>query len=440
MRARVTSSNQNKHLEMKAYKGRKFTDSGNKSKKVQSPQKREIPVKQSLNKDVAANAANAANEEGMFYFSCRGDYWWRAVHSYEDNKVLCALATTHLALSLPSSELEVRECTPLTTRLDAGRNIELDSCFSISANNIELKAPENNQNPEELRILKNINRHGVMVFAEMQQQKQTIVDDDGVKIDKLPSRMDSYANFIGARDHGEQSKNVRAGKIEGDEIPRSVVGVAYYCYDDIGTIKQSAYSHSGALQNSNSARGTAIATVSLGGILKREEFIKQAKEQTADWKPVYEKMVSEHISKLRQDVDRHLSAFSNDTKQLVSEILAVFSMSHLFTKNIVDRLLPVVQNICNILEVNMENIQKVGLSDEQVEQIVGKFQNAERKTKNVVRFYKELKGNQDPMVQQKLLAKYGLTERDIEVSGNTTPRNSPSKPKAGNSPSSSKKH
>jgi hypothetical protein len=89
---------------------------------------------------------------------------------------------------------------------------------------------------------------------------------------------------------------------------------------------------------------------------------------------------------LRQDVDGYLGAFSDDTKRLVGEILAVVSMSHLFTKSIVDGLLPVVRDMCNILEVNMENIQKVGLSDEQVKQLVGGFQNAETKRKNIVRF------------------------------------------------------
>jgi uncharacterized alpha-E superfamily protein len=63
----------------------------------------------------------------------------------------------------------------------------------------------------------------------------------------------------------------------------------------MGTIKQSAHIYSGALQDSCSARGTALAMVSLGNILEREDVIKRAKEQTddtqVDWKPVYERMV-----------------------------------------------------------------------------------------------------------------------------------------------------
>jgi hypothetical protein len=434
---------------MKAYKGRKFADSGNKRKKVQPPQEREIPIKQSLDEDIAAKAAEAANEEGMFYFSCRGDYWWRAIHTCKNDEILRALATVHLAFALPSNELEVRECLPLPTKLDPQRNVELDSCFSISGGGIELKAPENNQNLQELRILKDIDARGVVVFAEMQQQKETIKEKDGSQVDKLPLRMDSYANFVATRDHGKLSKNARIGKNKEDEIPRSVAGVAYYCYDDVGTIKQSAHSHSGALQGNDSARGTALATVSLGNILEREEIIKQAKEQAddpqVDWKPVYEGMVSEYINKLRQDVGRHLSAFSGGTKGLVGEILAVFSLSHLFTKNIVDGLLPVVQSICKILEVNMENIQKVGLSDKQAEQIIGKFRNAEErvreaeiKSRNITRFFREkekLGGNLTPKALDDLLVKHNLTRSDTEE----TPKGSPSKPKVGNSPSPSKK-
>jgi hypothetical protein len=392
----------------------------------------------------ASRVAEAANKEGMFYFSCRGDYWWRTIHTCNNDKILSALAIAHLAFALPSSELEVRKCTSLPTKLDAERNVELDSCFS-AGEDIELKDPEYNQNPEELRILRNINRRGVVVFAEMQQQKQTI-QDDGTKIDKLPSRMDSYANFVATRDHGNPSKGVRAGKIEYDEIPRSVAGVAYYCYGSMGTIKHSAHSHSGALQDSNSARGTAIATVSLGNILEREKLVKQAKETT------YEEGVLERIRKLRQDVARHLGAFSDDTKQLIGELLAVFSLSHLFTKNIVDGFLPVVKDICKILEVNMENIQKVGLSDKQVEQIVGRFRNAEReieqvkreaegKTNRIVRFFNGLGGNKDPEVRQRLLTKYSLTEEDIvaEASSETTPKGSPSKPKTEDSQSPSRR-
>jgi hypothetical protein len=407
----------------------------------------------------ARRVAEAANEEGMFYFSCRGDYWWRAIHTCKNNEVLCALARTHLALALPSNELEVRRCTPLPTKLDPQRNVELDSCFSISARDIELKTPESNQNPQELRILRDINERGAVIFAEMQQQKQTIVQESGNKIDKLPSRMDDYASFVAARDRGKPSRtnnedDVHAGKKGRDEISRSVVGVAYHCYGEMSAIKQSAHSYSGDLQDSVSARGTAVATVSLGNIFKRENLVKQSKNQTgdvqADWKTAYEKIVSERINKLRQNIDGHLSTFSDDSKRLVGEILAVFSMSHLFTANIVNGFLPVVKDICKILEVNMENIQKVGLSDKQVEQIVGKFRNAEQKIENaraeerkkMARFYREkekLGNNPTQKALGALLAKYHLTERDIEVSSDTTPKGSPSKPKAGHSPSPSKK-
>jgi hypothetical protein len=208
----MTVSGQSKSFETKAYKGRQFTGSGNRGRKAQSPKKRDISTEQPLKKEIAERATNAAKEEWMFYFSCRSDYWWRAIHTCEDNKVLCALATAHLAFALSSSELEVRECLSLPTKLDPQRNVELYSCFSISSNGIELKAPEDNQNPQELRILNDINARGVVVFAEMQQQRETIKEKDESQTDKLPLRTDGYANFVATRDHGKLSKNARIGK------------------------------------------------------------------------------------------------------------------------------------------------------------------------------------------------------------------------------------
>jgi hypothetical protein len=112
--------------------------------------------------------------------------------------------------------------------------------------------------------------------------------------------------------------------------------------------------------------------------------------------------------------------------------------------------------MCDNLRItgdSIMNIRSKNYQSEYIEGILGRFRNAEQATweaqqradaeqtkrKNTVRFFKELGGNQDPKPRSDLLAKYSLNEEDVEVSGGTTPKSSPSKPKAEHSPSPSRK-
>ena len=105
---------------------------------------------------------------------------------------------------------------------------------------------------------------------------------------------------------------------------------------------------------------------SLGGELSDDERARVMVE--------YEGIVLEEVRKLKESVNNYLCSYLRDeTKELVGQILAVFSMSHLFTTNIVNGFNNVVRKMCSILEVNMENIRKAGLSEEQVKNLLGDF-------------------------------------------------------------------
>jgi hypothetical protein len=336
-----------------------------------------------------------AEEEGGRYFSCRSDSFWRALHTCDNKNILNALATTHLALAFPETDLGtriytqlnagVRTCTQLGTKPDFTRKIEFDSCFSIShsPNN----TGQNGNNAMANCIANDINERGAVCFAEMQQRKQTkqkakvtnaAEAEEGVDI--LPDRLGDYASFAVARDHGKpsgKSGDVRAGKIATDVTSRSVVGIAYYCYDGIATCKHSASSHAvNLLGRMNQARGDVLAMISLGRELNREKLLGAAiqsavENPNGDITEEYKKIVLGKVKALQKSVRNHLVGASNGIKKLVSEVMTVFSMSHLFTKAIVGGFLPVVQKMCEILEVNMDNITKVGLSDEQVKELFG---------------------------------------------------------------------
>jgi hypothetical protein len=347
-------------------------------------------------------AVALARSEGKYYFSwrkCREDYWWRSIHdlSSRNVKIAQALATVHLAFALPNSDfgdvLNGRKCVPLSTRPSCNRKIECDACISVYArpakgNLLTSWAPPvfGNTPESEKRIVNDIVERGAVIFAEMQQEKE-VVQRQGNGIDKLPGRMETYASSIAVRDHGLSvgEASERAGKASGDELPRPIVGVGYMGYGDIAKIEHRID------ESYESASGRAFAYVNLGssGLFSREVIIGKAKcavenekgfkdlsseEQEKAILAEYERRVESIIMKIRTSIDSYLSAFSVYTKRMVVEAFAIFSMSHLFTPAIVGKFLPVIKEICKILEVNMESISsRGGWSEAEARDLIGTF-------------------------------------------------------------------
>jgi hypothetical protein len=345
-----------------------------------------------INRSRVRGTIALAQSEGIRYFSCRGDYWWRALHTCDDAGVINALARTHLALAFPNTGLNVRGCTQLPTKPSAERKIEFDSCLSLSNGDIGITSFGGPQS--EQCIAMDIARRGAVIFAEMQQRRKTVTLSNNSSRDELPLRLDDYASFAAARDHGNPSGrrgDVRSGKVDGDEISRSVVSLGYYCYGDRGRIERDANSAANGLrandpQQAHHSRGDAFAMVSLGKAENRESVVTGARrrfhfpvngeldrDQQRQVADEYDRIVLEKIQHLKSTVSDCLPGIDILTKELVGQILAVFSMSHLFTTNIVSEFSVVVQRMCSILEVNMENIRKAGLSEEQVKNLLGNF-------------------------------------------------------------------
>jgi hypothetical protein len=79
----------------------------------------------------AKAVAEFAHNEGIFYFSCRGDYWWRALHTCKDSEILDALARTDVALAFPHCSVEIRKCEKLNTKLAEESGLECDACYCV---------------------------------------------------------------------------------------------------------------------------------------------------------------------------------------------------------------------------------------------------------------------------------------------------------------------
>jgi hypothetical protein len=368
--------------------------------------------------------------------ACRKDYWWRSIHTTEDPEVLKALTETYLALALPKSlfHLEDRKCRCLPTILTSERKLECDSRISFSARENDSQAAAAITGSKKAKgITKDIDNRGSVIFAEM-QQKLNFVKKDGEKVDDISGRLRGYAGGVEYMDNGNpgaRASDIRRDKAAGDVLSRPIIGVAFKCYGAWGDIESNI--EGGSI--GTSASGRAFAEVSLGDIktFDRGVLMQQAKKQVNEYVPerlvmevgkqvgvgegqfesfeayekavmeqfesfeaykevvirqfedvkayeerlvikAYEKLVLGKIKSLRGNVFTHLSRIGDEeVKQLVSEMLAVFSMSHLFTKNIVGGFLPVVKKICEILEVNMENAKILKWDNEEIRAMIGEF-------------------------------------------------------------------
>jgi hypothetical protein len=341
--------------------------------------------------ETAAEVAAFAGENKDFYFSCRSDYFWRKLHTCDDENIINALATTHLALAFPNTDLGMRTCKKLDTRLDQIKKLEVDSCFAIlpktEQNEIVTATRVAGKNNEKF-VANDINERGAVCFAEVQQQKQTAeLPDRGrgkVTVDILPSRLATYANFAATRDHGNPStaEDARNDKRPEDGIfSRSIVGVAYYCYENIGTFKHNVSNCVANLsENVSQVCGRALTMVSLGRQINKKTLLGKAKKVAVnvDEHKKYDEIVLGKVKALQKSVCDHLVGADNEVKKLASEVIAVFSMSHILTPGIVESFSKVVQDMCKILEVNMENIQKAKLSDEQVKELFGAFRTVDQ--------------------------------------------------------------
>ncbi|MDR1401976.1 MAG: hypothetical protein LBI81_03430 [Puniceicoccales bacterium] len=384
-------------------------------------------------------------ENHIHYFSTRGDSVWRLIHTSKNNDVIRALAMTHMAFALPNSVnfdfLEQRECKTLGTVPDPARRLECDACISVSADKSGSTTSENvgkttgkkrgrkskskNAAPELLTGAENIvaadiTKRGAVIFAEMQQKKiaEKSIDDN------LPFRLDNYGSGLAHRDWGlQKSKNekgngrkkssiqsesfsnvddIHGGKMEEDIVSRSVIGVGYQGY---GGVAIRNWSDLHVL--SGMSKGKALATVSIGEAKEyaRSEFLE------ASGKELDEGKIRNEIDNLKEKVAALFPSLVEKSKQLVSEVFTVFTMSHLFTKNIVAKFLPVVQTLCEILEVNMDTMKKVGLSPEDYEALYGPSLLKQELVfyKGESLFYKIKSGD---------FKKSGLTKEEKELLGN----------------------
>ncbi|MDR2737425.1 MAG: hypothetical protein LBB18_00585 [Puniceicoccales bacterium] len=416
-------------------------------------------AKISLSEEDIRDLVKKAKARQIYYFSARGDSMWRYIHRSENSDVIKALATTHLALalsnkSIDSNFLQERKCEPLATVIDTARRLECDSCISISAGDGKTTASNKKNNERKIknkklensvsiqpttsedRIAADIIDRGAVVFAEMQQNK---VAEGGVG-DTMPYRLHNYANGLAFRDWGyaksakEEGKrestgtstnvdDIRRGKQDENIISRSIVGVAYQGY---GTVAAKVWSDSHV--PSGMSKGRALASVSIGDVkdYAREKFLKSGKTE------LDEEKVQNEIDSLKGKINDLLPQLKKASKQLVGEVFAVFTMSHLFTKNIVAKFLPVVQTACKSLEVNMDDIKKVGLNSEDYEALYGppvykeEAEKAKKETKEAkgeLLFYKikvgELKKDDLNPEEKRLLEAYEKQLKERESSSET---------------------
>jgi hypothetical protein len=283
---------------------------------------------------------------------------------------------------------------PLPTRPDCNRRIECGACISVFARpddeagcapGVSGHAPE-----DEKRLGEDIFKHGAVVFAEMQQREET-VERRGKTEDKLPGRMVAYASSITVRDYGNSQEGMgdRIGKNKKDELSRSVVGVGYMGYGDMckfdhkveGDIpgcggRVFAYVN---LRNSSIFSRDKIMNTAAENAARNQGYVGLNEKQKEEAIMVaYTKIVQRLIVAVEHNVASYLSALSSYTKRLASELLAIFSMSHLFTADIVAKFSPVVKKICKILEVNMDTIASPGWSETDAQELIGRFRSLEK--------------------------------------------------------------
>ena len=272
------------------------------------------------------------------------------LHTSDDQQVIKALATAYMAFALPEVKvdgalLKSRKCWTIETKLNVDRGIECDSCVVVGGEENSKKITKKGDNDvvtDQQSIFKDIRKRGAVVFAEMQQEK---VGDEEVS-DTLSYRLGMYADALSYRDWGhrtrEKSKrNIRPGKLDGTEISRSIVGVGYSGYNDIGRKSPVRTFVDG--EDPSLVRGKSLAVVGLG----RRQGAPLTKQNVESLKRQAEKLINRDIPK--------------EVRRQVTEIFVIFSASHLLTIEIVKTFSDVAKKFCEILEVTKEKVDGLSL-------------------------------------------------------------------------------
>jgi vacuolar-type H+-ATPase subunit H len=306
-------------------------------------------------------------------------------------------------------------------------------------------------------ILRDSINRGTIISSEMQ-----VVDKKNPEgHSDMINRADDYVAFLKQRDHGKGSADGRVLKLESDgEVSRSVAEVVWEVSDD-QQIAQSVKCLARPIVSSlvETARGDIITFVPL---IKVPSKILDGDRNSEEFQSQVMKFMNDMDGRVDNYFAEKISAITEETKHLVKQVVKVINFSHLMWPELVGSFLPEVRKMCEKLKItgnSIMNIQGKDYQSEYVESLLGRFRNAEREIKNakqeakqeiknakqdaeqeiknakqeakrkienVVRFFKELGSNQNLKVRRDLLAKHNLTEKDLEVSSDTTPGNSPS--------------
>ncbi|MDR2628845.1 MAG: hypothetical protein LBC30_02550 [Puniceicoccales bacterium] len=402
--------------------------------------------------------AALANQDGRHYAPAIEDRWFKFFSGSDGNVVSQAFVQTITTLSFRSpSSIDVAsqmDMALLSSKPEANRSFATDFACAMRFKQRVKKAQKNQivqdfdkqhagQTERQSRsaILKDVTERGMIVSSEMQKSNAGDMVDRAYQYVRLEEGHDSGNGAA----NGRLLKQTSAG-----EFPRSIAEVVWIINKKT-TITQDvqcpAVKHAQAIDSAIS-RGNIVTFVPLidvpSSLLKSDRSTEEFRDD-----------VKRLITQMNGRIDVFFDNATGGAIDLVKQMAAVINFSHLMWPELVGTFLPEVQDMCNRLKITGDNIMDK-IDSAYIQGLVGEFQatrkaqqradvaeqertEAERKTRNVTRFFTKLGGRQDPEVRRTLLAKYHLTERDIEVSSDTTPKGSPSKPKAGNSPSPSKK-
>jgi 23S rRNA pseudoU1915 N3-methylase RlmH len=395
--------------------------------------------------------ADLANKDGRYYAPAIEDRWFKFASGSDGNVVSEAFVQTAITLSFrSSSSIDVAsqvDVALLSSKPEENRNFATDFACAVRFKQ-GIKRDQKNQIVQDFSkqhdgqtegqsrsaILKDVTERGMIVLSEMQKS------DAGDMVD----RAYRYIRLKEGHDSGNGSANGRLLKQTSDgEFPRSIAEVVWIV-DKKTAITQDvqcpAVKHAQAI-DSTISRGNIVTFVPLIDV---PSSLLKSDRRTEEFQGEVKKL----ITQMNGRIDVFFNNATGGTIDLVKQMTAVINFSHLMWPELVKTFLPAVQNMCDRLRITGDNIMDK-VDSAYIQGLVGEFQatreaqqraeQSEIKRKNTVKFYQKLGGNKDPKVRQTLLKKYKLTERDLEVSSDATPKNSPSKPKAEDLPSPSRK-
>jgi hypothetical protein len=275
--------------------------------------------------------------------------------------------------------VDIESIGSLNTRLSSERRLECDACcFVRSSPEIvrDLDAAHAAQGLGVAHVVRDISRRGAIIVSEMQQRREVLPN---TSVDSVFWRLKNYAKLAATRDWGEAPGpgRVREGKIPGDEVGRSIIGVAYCGYQGAGTIDNIFERSVGIDGRCRDFMGDGVfATVGIGDI--NSVVLRDFQNAANGDAEAYENLVGNKIEELKQRIQNALPGLSEATHRLVTEVLVVISMSHLFTARIVSGFGMVVQEMCEFLRINADNIKKAWYYDEESSRLLQNFDELRR--------------------------------------------------------------